>query len=106
LINKKCDTDTEDDGSDIEKNKKWILLPDDYFKRTWDFIIALLILYSSIVTPYKIAFIDYDDFAYFDMAIDIFMFFDIAVSFLSAYLDNEDNIVKNRKVIIIFYIIN
>jgi hypothetical protein len=53
------------------------------------------------VTPYKIAFIEDDQFADFDMAIDILMFFDIAVCFFSAYLDNEDNIVRNRKVNII-----
>jgi hypothetical protein len=101
IFNFKCDTDTEDEGSDTEKTNRWVLLPDDNFKRTWDLIIAFLILYSSIVTPYKIAFIDNDDLVELDMASDIIMFLDIAVCFVSAYIDNEDNIVKNRKVSII-----
>ena len=73
-------------------------MPDDYVKRTWDFIIALLILYSSIVTPYKIAFIDDNTLEEVDIAIDVLMVIDIIISFFSAYVDSEDNTVKNRKV--------
>jgi Ion transport protein len=37
-----------------------IILPDGYFRATWDLIIAMLLAYISIVLPYTIAF-KYDD---------------------------------------------
>jgi hypothetical protein len=73
-------------------------LPEGNFKKGWDLIIALVILYSSIVTPYKIAFIDGTALEEVDMASDVLLFIDIILNFFSAYVDSEDNVVKNRKV--------
>ena len=77
---------------------KWVILPDDKFKRAWDTLIAILILYSAIVIPYKIAFVDIDNFAEIDIMCDILFAFDILINFFSAFMDNEDNLVRNRKV--------
>lgn len=74
-------------------------MPENSAKRFWDLVIALIILYSSIVTPYKIAFIDdSDSLEYLDIVFDILFFFDVIINFFAAYVDNEDNVIKNRQV--------
>lgn len=58
----------------------------------------MIIIYSSIVTPYKIAFIDDNELVEVDIACDIILLLDVLVNFFSAYVDDEDNVVTNRKV--------
>jgi hypothetical protein len=72
-------------------------MPDSTFKKGWDFVIAIVILYSSIVTPYNIAFVEVDNVS-LDIASDCILFVDVIINFFSAYVDSEDNVIKNRKV--------
>jgi CRP-like cAMP-binding protein len=101
-----CDSDTEDEGSDTEKDVTWILMPDNTYKRSFDILIALIIIYSSIVLPYKIAFVDTDipSDVVVDNIFNAIMVIDIILNFFTAYVDNEDNIIKNRKKVIISYL--
>ena len=99
-----CDTDTEDEESENEKEIPWIILPDNPYKKLWDLLIALLILYSAIVTPYDIAFSNSNNVNVFEIFIDIFMGIDIILTFFSAYTDDEENLVKNQKKIIKRYL--
>ncbi len=41
---------------DLKEYKYCIILPDEKWKVTWDFFIILLILFSGIYTPFRIAF--------------------------------------------------
>ena len=66
-----CDTDTEDEESENEKEIPWIILPDNPYKKMWDLLIAILILYSAIITPYEIAFSDSNKSNWFEIFIDI-----------------------------------
>lgn len=75
-----------------------MILPDNSYKRFWDLIIAGVILYSSIVLPYKIAFVDEEEGQAIDISFDILLAIDIILNFFSAYIDSEDNVIKNRKV--------
>ena len=99
-----CDTDTEDEESENEKEIPWIILPDNPYKKIWDLLIAFLILYSAIVTPYDIAFSDSSKVSWFDILIDILLGIDIVLTFFSAYTDDEENLVKNHKKIIKKYL--
>jgi len=99
-----CDTDTEDEESENEKEIPWIILPDNPYKKMWDLFIAFLILYSAIVTPYDIAFSDSSKVSWFDILIDILLGIDIVLTFFSAYTDEEENLVKNHKKIIKKYL--
>jgi hypothetical protein len=58
------------------------------------------------VLPYKIAFIDEEsDFdVVSDSVFNILLAIDMIVCFFSAYIDNEDNIIKNRRKIISQYL--
>lgn len=101
-----CDSDTEDEGSDNEKEVSWIIMPDNSFKRFFDVIVALIIIYSAIVLPYNIAFEDTESNSeeIIDNVFNAILFVDIIINFFSAYVDNEDNIVKNRKRIVKTYL--
>ena len=99
-----CDTDTEDEESENEKEIPWIILPDNPYKKMWDLLIAFLILYSAIITPYEIAFSDSSKVSWFEILIDIFLGIDIVLTFFSAYTDDEENLVKNHKKIIKKYL--
>ena len=99
-----CDTDTEDEESENEKEIPWIILPDNPYKKIWDLLIAILILYSAIITPYEIAFSDNNKSSWFEILIDIFLAIDIVLTFFSAYTDEEENLVKNHKKIIKKYL--
>ena len=101
-----CDTDSEDSGSEDEKKKNFIILPDSKFKKLWDSLIAIVILYSSICTPYKLAFIDSNSNRedVVDIIVDVLLGIDLVLNFFSAYYDSEENLVKSRKKIIIKYL--
>ena len=70
----------------------------------WDLLIAILILYSSIITPYEIAFFDTNQSNWFEIFIDILLAIDIVLTFFSAYTDDKENLVKNHKKIIKKYL--
>jgi len=99
-----CDTDTEDEESENEKEIPWIILPDNPYKKMWDLLIAFLILYSAIITPYEIAFSDTSKVSWFEILIDILLAIDIVLTFFSAYTDDEENLVKNHRKIIKKYL--
>ena len=99
-----CDTDTEDEESENEKEIPWIILPDNPYKKMWDLLIAFLILYSAIITPYDIAFSDTNKVSWFEILIDVLLGIDIVLTFFSAYTDDEENLVKNHKKIIKKYL--
>lgn len=51
--------------------------------------------------PYQIAFIDDDSdtkYVIIDNISNVFLWIDLILNFFSAYLDNEENVVKNRRV--------
>ncbi len=52
-------------------------MPDDPWKQKWDIFIAFLVIYISVATPYRIAFVDIESWLdYVDYAIDFFFFID------------------------------
>ena len=59
-------------------------------------------MYAAIIMPYKVAFVDYENFAWdiFDYCVDIMFFLDVIVNLLTSYYDNEENLVTDRKVTI------
>ena len=53
-----CDTDTEDEESDNEKEVPWVILPDTSYKKFWDLLLSIVIMYCAIHSPYEIAFLE------------------------------------------------
>lgn len=84
----------------------WILFPDDNIRTKWELMITVLLIFTSIMTPYRIAFYDVDGTGWIivDYLTDIIFTIDIVLNFFSAYYDNNDELVYNRKVIAIRYL--
>ena len=78
------DTDSEESVSDEEKKVQFIILPDSGFKRIWNAVITAIIIYSSIVTPYKLSFSDKNGYDPDDIISDVLLGVDMDVNFFSA----------------------
>lgn len=84
-----------------------VLLPNHTFKNVWNAILALLLIYTATIMPFRLAFVDgesYDRWWYLDILVDALFFIDILVNINSAYLDNEGQLVTNRCKIFVKYL--
>ena len=83
----------------IKKYNYFIILPDDNFKRKWDLFITSILFFTAFVTPYRNAFVDYDNLGWItvNLFLDAGFFVDIVLNFYMAYYDDTDDIVDDRK---------
>jgi hypothetical protein len=72
----------------------------------WDIILTVALVFTSLVTPFRIAFVDEDDLEWSTVnnVINFLFFIDILVSFISAYQDEELKIIDDRKKIAVQYL--
>ena len=66
-----------------------VLLPEQTFKKIWNFVIIILLVYTAIYVPVQTSFID-EDSAFmqnFEIFIDILFISDLLVNFISAFED-------------------
>ena len=82
----------EDDLSEKFQNP-YVFAHDTYGRVTWDIIIVALLLYITLVTPYRVAL---DDSAsgfmkVFELIIDILFILDLFMQFNTGYIDSNGN---------------
>ena len=84
----------------------FVLLPENWFKMFWNFVIMFLLLYTATFVPYRTAFIDDDSegLANFEWLVDALFIFDLIINFVSAYEDRDKNIEVRIKFIALNYI--
>ena len=82
-----------------------MIYPDDPFRKVWDYLLVLYRLvsyfncrclgYTAIVMPIRITFFDdsYIGWVVVDWIFDSLFFIDLFINFVTAYFDDEDNIV-------------
>lgn len=90
-------------------NERFLIFPDDPPKVAWDILIGICLVYTCLVVPYTIAFVEVGDpFEEEDriigIMIDVIFSIDIFLNFLTAYFDNEENLIVNKKKIAINYL--
>lgn len=79
-----------------------MIYPNNILKGNWDTLITLILIFTCMVTPYRIAFTeDGDDVAWqiVNNSIDVLFLIDMILCFLSAYYTEEFELVEDRKVI-------
>lgn len=83
-----------------------MILPDDPFKKKWDLIIAFMLIFTALVSPYRIAFVDVDtlEWTVIETLIDCIFGVDLLLNFFFAYYDNQDDVVDGRKKIAMSYL--
>lgn len=81
---------------------KFIISPEGFFHKFWDIILVLLLVYTALFVPYKIAFYDVDPFTVVivDYAVDVLFFIDLLVNFITSIEDPiRQTIIKNPSTI-------
>ena len=84
---------------------RFIVFPDDPPLQVWGFFMALLMLYTVLITPFRVAFIDDDDVSWtsVDNAIDGLFFLDLILNAVTAYYDDERNVITSHGKIFVRY---
>jgi hypothetical protein len=59
------------------------------------------LFYSILITPFRIAFTDYDPLGWLllDCFVDLIFAADIVINFYTAYFDFDDNLITDRRII-------
>lgn len=85
---------------------KCTLNPNKPFKKYWSFVILVLLLFTAVITPYTISYVDQADPAWdiTMLVIDFVFALDILVNFVSAYHDPEGILITNRMGIMKHYV--
>lgn len=87
------------------KNKQWLIYPDDKFKKIWNLVMGLLIIYVSIVLPFRVCFMEDDsEFQNLDYFTDSCFYLDMIVNFFSVYYDANDDLIVSHKKIVMKYL--
>ena len=84
----------------------YILHPLTWKRLAWDLMMAALIAFTTIETPFAIAFLDYETHSVhraLNYSIDSIMLCDVALSFFSGYVDEDEQIVLNHRRIVKHY---
>ena len=87
-------------------HQKWLIYPEGIFKRYWDIFIAMVLIFSCFVTPYRVALIQEDTSAwsFTNTVVDLLFLLDILIIFNSAYFDDDFKLIQNRKTICAQYL--
>ena len=91
-----------------QNRKRYMLYPEDEIKGQWDVFITLVLLFTCITTPARIAFDNDDDIEVgwetTRWIVDFFFLVDIIINFNSAYQDDDFKTIEDRKRIALDYI--
>lgn len=90
-----------------KQNSNFIIYPDETFKKFWDFIIFFLLMYTAVILPYTVCFVESEIFSAIGIAetvIDFLFLVDLILNFFSAYLNELGMIVDDHKEIVTNYI--
>ena len=91
-----------------QNRKRYMLYPEDEIKGQWDVFITLVLLFTCITTPARIAFDNDDDIEVgwetTRWIVDFFFLVDIIINFNSAYQDDDFKTIEDRKRIAAEYI--
>lgn len=76
-----------------------ILLPDGRFREYWNLLIGILLIYTALITPFTISFMDItsgDWIFEMDLVVDICFLADTALNFFTAYYNKDNILIYNR----------
>eukprot|EP00218_Dolichomastix_sp_CCMP3274_P012215 CAMPEP_0170135336 /NCGR_PEP_ID=MMETSP0033_2-20121228/2426_1 /TAXON_ID=195969 /ORGANISM="Dolichomastix tenuilepis, Strain CCMP3274" /LENGTH=714 /DNA_ID=CAMNT_0010370935 /DNA_START=50 /DNA_END=2194 /DNA_ORIENTATION=- len=81
----------EEDPEHADENNYYID-PDGAFRQSWDVAQALILLYLSLFTPYRVAYSEpaYGVEFWFEFLIDIYFYIDLVLNFFTAYEKEMD----------------
>jgi hypothetical protein len=84
----------------------WMLFPDDNIKIRWEMMMSVVLIFTAVTTPLLLAFSEKDDEVWTSInnTVDALFGIDIIVCFFSAFEDENEELVYDRKKIAMTYI--
>lgn len=85
----------------------WLLHPDHVFKRIWNSILAILMVYTALIMPYRLAFSEqvfWDEWTIVEVAVDLMFLLDVGINFFSVTINEDGTFETNRSTIICTYL--
>ena len=82
-----------------QKKDRCLVYPENDFKIVWDYVITAMLIFTCIVTPYRIAFEENEDtlgWLITNYGIDFLFLLDIFLNFNCAYYDDDLAIIEDR----------
>lgn len=79
--------------------KPLLIHPDGGFRKIWDIVMSLMLLYTGVFTPYLVAFVEvvfWDFWAVFDLCVNFLFCCDIGITFFTAYVNTEGEMEVRR----------
>lgn len=96
-----------EDSLKIEKTPCLVIHPESKLKNLWNFILALALLYTAAILPFVMAFIEtqeWDVWFSISLTLDLLFMVDFLLNCVTAYYDNESNLVTSRRKIFLNYL--
>lgn len=97
-----------DTGEYVNKDDHSCLLhPDSLFLRVWNIILTIILMYTAVIMPYRIAFepvIFWDSWTITEFAIDGLFFTDVIINFFCMYFKSSGQLVTSRRKIAKHYL--
>ena len=87
--------------------KRCLLHPDSAFKKVWNSMLALLLIYTALIMPYRLAFSEqvfWDVWTDADLAIDGVFLLDVVVNFFSMYVRADGTLETGHRRIVRGYV--
>jgi hyperpolarization activated cyclic nucleotide-gated potassium channel 1 len=84
-----------------------LITPNSNFKKAWDLLLALILIYTAIVMPFRLAFYDtvfWDAWTVLDFVIDGLFFVDVVVNFFSVGVNSDGSLETRQGKIAIGYL--
>jgi len=83
-----------------------MIAPNSKFKQFWNMLMFLLIVYTALVVPVRIPLEEETSEAWLiaDVITDSLFMIDVLINFISAFEDEQGEVVKSRKLIAISYL--
>ena len=88
------------------KDAQGLILPSNMYKQGWDIFIMVLLMYTAIFVPIKVAFVTNSSNAMFvfDLLVDLFFLADIVFTFFSVAEDERGKFITKKSDIAIKYL--
>jgi len=92
--------------TEVKKKPILPLMPTNNFRVFWTILLAIMIVLSTLLTPYDVSFIEDNDEMFKDInyIFDVIFAFDIILNFISAYYDPMNGLITDFKTIGITYV--
>ncbi|CAD8125702.1 unnamed protein product [Paramecium sonneborni] len=90
----------------MPQKHKHLFLPDSQFKKYWQYVLMILLMYTAFITPIRLAFIEEFNMIWFtlELIVDILFLLDILITFNTAYFNEEGVLIADRQQIATQYV--